>query len=167
MSARQQQLPLSDEARSEPEDPMKVADILRLKGSTVHTVHSWTPVVEAVQRMAGPPPIGALVVCDDGRGHVGGLITERDLIRGLRTIGAAMCEKTVAEFMTRHVPVCAPEDTLTHLMRQMTRSRYRHLPVVQAGVLCGLVSIGDVVRHRLEEVQLEADVLRDMYLAHQ
>lgn len=146
---------------------MKVADILRLKGDTVQTVHSWTPVAEAVDRMAGPPSIGALVVCDDGRGHVDGLITERDLIRGLRTVGAAVCEKTVGEFMTRHTPMCTAQDTLTHLMREMTRSRFRHLPVVQDGVLCGLISIGDVVHHRLQEMQLEADVLRDMYLAHQ
>lgn len=146
---------------------MKVADMLRLKGDTVQTIHSWTPVAEAVDRMAGPSPIGALVVCDDGRGHVDGLLTERDLIRGLRTVGAAVYQKTAAEFMARHVPVCTPEDTLTHLMKQMTRSRCRHVPVVRSGVLCGLVSIGDVVRHRLDEVQLEADVLRDMYLAHQ
>jgi len=150
-----------------PEDPVKVADILRLKGDTVQTVHSWTPMAEAVDRMAGPPPIGALVVCDDGRGHVDGLITERDLIRGLQAMGATLCQRTVAEVMTRHVPVCSPQDNLTELMKKMTRSRYRHLPVVQSGTLCGLVSIGDVVRHRLQEMQLESDVLRDMYMAHQ
>lgn len=146
---------------------MKVADILRLKGDLVHTVHSWTPVTEAVDRMVGPPAIGALVVCDDGQGHVNGLVTERDLIRGLRTAGVALCGKTVADVMTHHVPVCDPQDTLTALMTTMTRSRYRHLPVVRDGTLCGLVSIGDVVRHRLQEMQLESDVLRDMYLAHQ
>lgn len=144
---------------------MKVADILRRKGSKVQTVFSWTPVPEAVERMAGPPPLGALVVCDDGRGHVDGLITERDLIRGLRTAGAAVCEQPVSAFMSHKVPLCTPDDTLTHVMQVMTVSRYRHVPVVADGVLCGLVSIGDVVRHRLDEMQLETAVLRDMYVS--
>lgn len=145
---------------------MKVADILRHKGSTVQVVHSWTPVPEAVARMAGPPLIGALVVSDDGRGHVDGLITERDLIRGLRTAGPEVCQKQVSDFMSHRVPLCTPDDSLTHVMQVMTNSRYRHVPIVTDGVLCGLVSIGDVVRHRLDEMQLEAAVLRDMTRAN-
>ncbi|MBN9096983.1 MULTISPECIES: CBS domain-containing protein [unclassified Pseudonocardia] len=145
---------------------MKVADILQRKGDTVHTIFSWNTVAEAVTRLAGPPAIGALVVCDNAHGHVDGIVTERDIIRALKDSHGPVGEMAVADVMSRYVPVCSPEDTLAHLMAQMTRSRQRHLPVVRDGALCGLVSIGDVVRHRVEEMQLEADVLRDMYLAH-
>ncbi|MFC4942847.1 CBS domain-containing protein [Pseudonocardia sp. GCM10023141] len=146
---------------------MKVSDILKIKGHAVETVHSWTPVTEAIRRLAGPPQIGALVVCDgEGRGRVEGLLTERDLIKALHRAGPAVLERSVGDLMHRHVPVCAPDDSLAHLMAEMTHTRQRHLPVVRDGVLCGLVSIGDVVRHRLDEMRLEADVLRDMYLAH-
>lgn len=144
---------------------MRVTDILARKGDTVQTVHSWETVGDAVARLVGPPAIGALVVCDTTDRHVDGIITERDIIRALGGSTGPVAGRTVAEVMSRHVPVCRPEDTLAQLMRQMTRSRYRHLPVVRDGVLCGLVSIGDVVRHRVEEMQLETDVLRDMYLA--
>jgi CBS domain-containing protein len=146
---------------------MKVADILKIKGDEVHIAYSWTTIAGAIERLAGPPEIGALVVSDDGRGHIRGIITEREIVRGLHTHGAAMLEQSVAQFMRHTVPTCTPEDTLGQLMVQMTRSRHRHLPVVRDGVVCGLVSIGDVVRHRLGEMQLENDVLRDMYLAHQ
>lgn len=144
---------------------MKVADILARKGDTVQTVHSWSTVGDAVARLAGPPAIGALVVCDNTGGHVDGIITERDIIRALAGSTGPVARRTVAEVMCRHVPVCHPDDTLAQLMRQMTRSRHRHLPVLRDGALCGLVSIGDVVRHRVEEMALETAVLRDMYLA--
>jgi CBS domain-containing protein len=147
------------------EDAMSVEGILKVKGRTVRTVHSWTTVGEAVSRLSGPPPIGALVVCDDGHRHVAGLITERDIVRGLREFGAQVADRRVSELMSHHVAVCTPRDTLTHLMTEMTRYHQRQLPVVEDGVLCGLVSIGDVVVNRLAEVQLETNVLRDMYLA--
>lgn len=144
---------------------MRVADILKVKGDTVVTVHSWTPLGSAIDLLAGPPAIGALVVSDDGHGHVSGIVAERDIIRGLHRRGAATLDQTVADVMVRGVPVCAPEDPISGLMATMTRSRHRHLPVLSDGVLCGIVSIGDVVRHRLDEMQLETAVLRDMYVA--
>lgn len=147
------------------EDAMKVSDILKTKGDAVETIQSWCSLTEAVARLAGPPPIGALVVCDDGRGHLDGLITERDILRGLNTLGPDISRCQVADVMIHHVPVCAPEDTLAELMSKMTVSRHRHLPVVEQGIVCGLVSIGDVVRHRLREMQLQTDVMRDMYIA--
>ncbi|MBN9096635.1 MULTISPECIES: CBS domain-containing protein [unclassified Pseudonocardia] len=144
---------------------MRVADILKVKGDTVVTVRSWTPLRSAIDLLAGPPAIGALVVSDDGHGHVSGIVAERDIIRGLHRRGASTLEQTVADVMVRGVPVCSPEDPITKLMATMTRSRHRHLPVLSDGVLCGIVSIGDVVRHRLDEMQLETAVLRDMYVA--
>ncbi|GAA3223710.1 CBS domain-containing protein [Pseudonocardia petroleophila] len=144
---------------------MKVADVLRSKGRVVETVQSWTPVSAAIQRLVGPPAIGALVVSDDGHGRVDGILTERDILRGLHRAGPAMTDRAVAEFMSRHVPTCTDEDTLTQVMAEMTRSRHRHMPVTDDGVLCGLISIGDVVRHRVDEMRMETDVLRDLYLA--
>lgn len=145
---------------------MKAADILKIKGSEVETIQSWCSLPEAIDRLTGPPPIGALAVCDDGRGHLCGLITERDIIGGLRMSGSKLVDRQVADVMTRSPQVCSPDDTLARLMAQMTRSRHRHLPVVDRGVLCGLISIGDVVRHRLDEMQLQTDVMRDMYIAN-
>lgn len=144
---------------------MKVADILKAKGDTVQTVQSWCSVADAVGRLSGPPPIGALVVSDDGRGRLDGILTERDVVRRLRDAGTSLLELSVADVMSSHVPTCAPEDTLEHVMQEMTRFRHRHLPVVRGGVVCGLVSIGDVVRHRLSEMQMRADVMRDIYIA--
>lgn len=144
---------------------MRVADILKVKGDAVVTVHSWTTLSHAIDLLAGPPAIGALVVSDDGHGHVSGIVTERDIIRWLHRRGGSTPEQTVAEVMVRSVPACSPEDPISGVMATMTRSRHRHLPVLSEGVLCGIVSIGDVVRHRLDEMQLETAVLRDMYVA--
>ena len=105
------------------------------------------------------------MVSDDGRGRLDGLLTERDLVRRLGTAGPGLLELTVGDVMSHVVPTCAPEDGLDRVMREMTRSRHRHLPVLRDGRLCGLVSIGDVVQRRLAEMQLRADVMRDIYIA--
>lgn len=145
---------------------MKVADILRIKGDAVQTALSWNTVAEAATRLAGPPAIGALVVCDDGkRERVDGIVSERDMVRRLATDGAGLLDLTVADVMTRHVITCAPQDSLTDVMTQMNRWRHRHLPVVDHGRLCGMISIGDVVKQRLAEMSTETGVLRDIYLA--
>lgn len=144
---------------------MKVADILKLKGDAVETIGPEALVSDAVRGLNGPPRIGALVVCPDARRRVAGMITERDIIRGLGRHGARMLTLPVREVMSVYVPHCAPADSITLVMQEMTRSRYRHLPVVEKGRLVGIVSIGDVVKHRLAEVELEAGVLRDIYLA--
>ena len=115
---------------------MKVSDILRIKGDTVHTVLSWNTIAEAATRLAGPP-----------------------------AIGAGLLDLTVADVMTRHVVTCSPEDSLTEAMGLMNRWRHRHLPVVDGGRLVGMISIGDVVKQRLAEMSTEAGVLRDIYLA--
>ena len=143
---------------------MKVEAILRKKGRSVQTILPWSTVAEALHRMAGPPRIGALVVTESD-GHIAGMITERDIIRELERHPDQLLERPVSYVMGRHVPVCFPQHSIEQVMLQMTRLRYRHLPVVERGRLVGMVSIGDVVKYRIDEIQLEANVLRDLYIA--
>lgn len=144
---------------------MRVQQILESKGDSVETVQPWASVPEVLRRLAGPPRIGALVVCGDAERRVVGMITERDVVAALGEVGAGLLERTVEDVMSTNVPTCAPGDSLTQLMAQMTRSRYRHVPVLVEGRLVGLVSIGDVVKHRLHEMEMETGVLRDLYHA--
>jgi CBS domain-containing protein len=138
---------------------MKVASILKAKGESVETILPDTPLSSAVWalRLKG---IGALVVSQDGT-TVLGVISERDVVRGLAEHGAGLLGMRVAEVMSHSVITCAPEDTITRVMAQMTRHRVRHLPVVEGGRLRGIVSIGDVVKYRLDELELEANILRE------
>ena len=144
---------------------MKVREILDAKGRGVVTVRPEASVSTVVHRLV-LERIGALVVSEDGR-HIAGVVTESDIVRALAADGAAAVAsgRRVAELMTRNVATCTPEDTVKRVMAEMTRRRVRHLPVVEGGGLAGIVSIGDVVKSRLEEVELEADVLRDAYIA--
>ncbi len=144
---------------------MKVEGILKSKGRSVTTVEPWVAIPEAIRMMTGPPSIGALVVCADSERHVAGVLTERNIVKALGRHGAALLELQVDDVMSRHVPMCSPDDSISKLMLEMTRSRHRHLPVLDNGVLSGLVSIGDVVKHRLAELELETGVLRDLYNA--
>ena len=142
---------------------MRVEGILRAKGRDVETIRPDAKVLMAVHRMR-MQNVGALVVSRDGK--VEGILAERDVVRGLTRHGPDLLEMSVVAVMSRPVPVCSPEDSLVTVMGQMTRTRNRHVPVVDAGgTLCGIVSIGDVVKHRLEEMELETNVLRDAYLA--
>lgn len=143
---------------------MKVHDILRLKGSDVETIRPDIRMLVAVHRMS-MHNIGALVVSRDGE-RVDGVVSERDVVRGLSRHGAGMMEMAVVAVMSRHCPTCGPDDSLPEVMDLMTRTRHRHLPVVDDGRLCGLVSIGDVVKHRVQDMELETRVLRDAYLTH-
>jgi CBS domain-containing protein len=141
---------------------MKVQDILRKKGSVVETIRPDAKVLMAVHRMR-MQNVGALVVSRDGE-RVDGVLSERDIVRGLTNHGAGLVEMGVVAVMSRSVPTCAPGDSLASVMSQMTRTRNRHVPVVEDGRLCGILSVGDVVKHRLEEMELETNVLRDAYL---
>ncbi len=144
---------------------MKVADILAHKGNRVVTIKSDASLRTAIKRLA-LERIGALVVSDDGE-HVDGVLSERDVVMALAEQGGEILEpsRRVEEFMTRSVRVCTPEDSIAHLMRVMTLHRIRHLPVVEDGRLVGIVSIGDVVKNRLEELEMETSVLRDAWLS--
>jgi CBS domain-containing protein len=141
---------------------VKVESILEAKGHRVHTAPRTMGVAQAVEEMA-TRGIGALVVSSDGH-QVEGVISERDIVRALGRAGAVLLSMRVGEIMSRDVPVCSPQDTVAHVMAEMTRTRHRHLPVVDDGRLRGIVSIGDVVKNRLEELELETAVLRDAYI---
>lgn len=143
---------------------MKIEAVLRAKGRSVRTVQPWAPIIGAVHRLAGPPQIGALVVTGVEHGFTG-LLSERGIITALRRHGGAALNLAVEDVMARHVPTCAPADSITTAMLDVTRTRHRHLPVIEHGELVGIVSIGDLVAARLEEMQLETGVLRDLYLA--
>ncbi len=144
---------------------MRVSDILGHKGGRVVTIRPDATVSTAVHRLA-LERIGALVVSEDGR-HVAGIISERDIIRGLADSGAELLAagRRVSDLMTHHVQTCTPDDTIKHIMGMMTRHHIRHVPVVDNGQLTGIISIGDVVNNRLHEVELEANVLREAYIA--
>lgn len=141
---------------------MKVERILDAKGHAVETIRPDATLEIAVHRLTAKG-IGALVVSADGQ-HLDGVLSERDVARGLARHGGRLLEMQVSAVMSKGVPVCTPDSTIRDAMAEMTRSRHRHLPVVQDGTLRGLLSIGDVVKHRLEEMELEASVLRDAYI---
>ncbi|WP_219415974.1 CBS domain-containing protein [Pseudonocardia nigra] len=142
---------------------MKIADILGSKGRNVHTVLPWLTVAEVVDRL-NRHRVGAVLVCDENRA-IRGIVSERDIVRALGKYGSDLLGKPVSEVMTPHVETCEPDETVAHAMARMTFGRYRHLPVVVDGALVGLVSIGDLVKHRVREMELETGVLRDRVIA--
>ena len=138
---------------------MKVSDILSAKGSEVATLRPDSTVSTAANLLK-LKKIGALVVSEDER-KVSGILSERDIVRALVDHGEEIMQMHIADLMTRTVKTCRPSASVTEVMAEMTRSRIRHLPVVNDDGLCGIVSIGDVVKNRLDELQTEANVLRD------
>lgn len=142
---------------------MYVSDILKHKGSDVVTT-SPGETVGATARMLNVKRIGAVVV-RDAAGALVGMMSERDIIRGVALHGERALNLQIQELMTSEVVTCKPTDTIAAVMKLMTHGRFRHLPVVDDGELTGMVSIGDVVKHRLEETELEAKVLRDYVIA--
>ena len=137
---------------------MNVETILRNKGSWVATVRPGTTIAEAVETL-NHERIGALVVSEDGD-SVDGVLSERDIVAALAEYGADLLSRPVDAIMTRNVLTCDPADTVQELMEEMTNRRFRHFPVVRDGRLCGIVSIGDLVKNRLDEVEFEANSLR-------
>ncbi len=138
---------------------MKVETMLAAKGDKVVTLRPDATVATVI-RMLKLEGIGALVVSEDGE-KILGIISERDVVRALVDHGGEVLKVRVAELMTRSVKTCTPDANIKDVMAEMTRSRVRHLPVVRDGKLCGIISIGDVVKNRLEELETETSVLRD------
>lgn len=141
---------------------MFVSDILSQKGGLVHTVTSGTSVGQVSQQLS-VRRIGSVLVVDDEA--VSGIVSERDLVRAFASHGAAAMELEARHVMTRDVTSCDPDDSIDHVMELMTRGRFRHLPVVRRGELLGLVSIGDVVKARLEETRHETEALKAYIVA--
>jgi CBS domain-containing protein len=138
---------------------MHVETILRSKGRSVTTVAPEARIATAVALLRRHA-VGALVVSRDGV-EIEGIISERDIVIALADHGAATRQLTVADLMSRHVITCQREDAIADLAALMTERRIRHLPVVDRGALAGIVSIGDVVKHRIDEVEGEASSMRE------
>jgi CBS domain-containing protein len=138
---------------------MTVRAILDLKGRDVTTVAPDKTLGDAASLLS-QHKIGALVVTGADR-RVTGILSERDIVKAVSTGGAAALEDKVATRMTREVVTCGPQDTMAELMGRMTAGRFRHVPVVENGRLVGIISIGDVVKHRLAEMERESSALRD------
>jgi CBS domain-containing protein len=140
---------------------MRIADVLRSKGSGVATVASTASVTELIAELAAHN-VGALPVLDGDR--LVGIVSERDVVRRLDAAGAALLDVTVGEIMTTDVTTCSPDDRVADLAAVMTTRRFRHLPVVVDGRLAGIVSIGDLVKARIDLLESEREQLQS-YIA--
>ena len=136
---------------------MKISDVVRRKGDLVVTVKPDETVDKLLDLLA-EHKIGAVVVSDDGE-TVGGIVSERDVVRHLQSSGAAVLAGPVSQIMTSDVTTCDPDINIEDLARTMTELRVRHIPVVVEGRLHAIVSIGDIVKHRIDELQAERDQL--------
>lgn len=141
---------------------MTVNDILRHKGSEVYTIEPIAAVAAAV-RMMVDCKVGALVVTASDR-HVAGIISERDIVRLIAGQGPSALKDPVSEVMTRRVVTCNRLDTVADIMERMTLGKFRHVPVVDYGRLIGIVSIGDAVKARLNQLEHEHHAMRE-YIA--
>jgi CBS domain-containing protein len=133
--------------------------ILSRKGSTVFTVEPTATIGYAAKFLA-EHGIGALVVTG-AEGRTIGIISERDIVRAISNHGAAALDTQVAEIMTRKVVSCSKQDKLVDIMQQMTTGHFRHMPVLDDGRLIGIISIGDVVKRRIEQIEQESHQLRE------
>jgi CBS domain-containing protein len=138
---------------------MIVKSILSTKGSAVISIEP-TATLQAAAAMLAKHRIGALLVFGPDR-RVIGILSERDIVRALAERGAGALKEPLSQVMTRNVVTCSQSDSVGVLMEQMTTGRFRHLPVVEQDQIIGVVSIGDVVKHRLQEIEQEAGALRD------
>jgi CBS domain-containing protein len=143
---------------------MNVNSILRTKGTKVVTARPDWSVSVLTERLRAEG-IGALVVSEDDKTIVG-IVSERDIVRGLAQFGAAVLDSKVGDIMHRDVVTSTGEEDIEAVMGKMTRHRIRHLPVVDNGRLCGIISIGDVVKHRLEELESETTAMRHYIAGH-
>jgi CBS domain-containing protein len=141
---------------------MRISDLLRAKGNDVATIGPDATVSELVVTL-GEHNIGAAVVTDHGR--LVGIVSERDIVRRLRERGAELLTATVGEIMTRDVLTCEPDDTVDRLAETMTERRIRHMPVQRDGELVGIISIGDVVKSRISQLESDREQL-ESYIVH-
>ncbi len=141
---------------------MIVNKILGLKGRDVVTIEPARPLSEAV-KVLSERRIGALLIVD-GQRPVSGIISERDIVRAVAAQGAKALDEPVSRFMTEKVVTCTGQTSINDVMELMTKQKFRHVPVVEGGRLAGIISIGDVVKLRLEEVEAEAQAIKE-YIA--
>ncbi len=144
------------------EDAMTVKAILSRKGHSIVTIDPGASLSDAA-KLLSEHGIGAVIVRESGD-RIAGLLSERDIVRNLAARGPVALNMRVDQVMTRRVVTCTESDTLAELMERMTAGKFRHLPVVENDRLVGIVSIGDVVKSRLEEIEAESSALRE-YIA--
>ncbi len=137
---------------------MNVEIILKTKGTEVATTKPAATLADVAKELSSRK-IGALVVSGDGK-TVDGIVSERDIVRAIAEFGTEALAKPVSTAMTQDVFTCSLHDSVEELMSTMSQKRIRHLPVTENDTLCGMISIGDVVKYRLEEVEYEAEALR-------
>ena len=138
---------------------VRISVILDRKGTEVVTIAPDAMLLAAAEAMS-KHNIGALVVSSDGH-SVEGIISERDLVRELARRGTGAVKQTVADLMSKEVATCGPDATVDDLMAAMTTKRMRHVPILDGGALAGIVSIGDVVKVRLDELEVEKQSLEE------
>jgi CBS domain-containing protein len=138
---------------------MNVKSILDIKGRAVATMSADASLADAAHLLADKK-IGAVVVTGSGL-TVAGILSERDIVRAVSERGATALDRTVGETMTTKVVTCSEADSIAQLMERMTTGKFRHLPVVEKTKLVGIVSIGDVVKWRLAEIESEHNALKD------
>ena len=138
---------------------MNVQAILAAKGGEVVTIEPTADLAAATQLLSANR-IGAVLIRGAG-GHIAGILSERDIVRALSQHGSAALALPVGQVMTREVMTCTEDETIGDVMERMTSGKFRHLPVVSKGKLVGLISIGDVVKQRVDEIEHESEVLKD------
>ena len=141
---------------------MKVSTILKEKGDKVITLEGETRLEDAIKALA-QHRIGAVVILDS-REQIAGVFSERDAVRAIGEEGAAALQRPISDLMTRKVISCSLEDTHDQVLERMTEGRFRHLPVVEGGRLIGIITIGDVVKHKIASSESEAEAMRE-YIA--
>ncbi|MCX2722301.1 CBS domain-containing protein [Roseibium salinum] len=137
---------------------MTVAAILSGKGHDTITVSSDALVSDVCETLA-KHKIGAVLVCSEDKA-IEGIVSERDIVRVIGTQGVSALKQPVLNVMTKNVKTCTEEDSINAVMSQMTEGRFRHLPVLKDGALSGVISIGDVVKFKIAQIELEAEQMR-------
>jgi CBS domain-containing protein len=140
---------------------MNIAQILKTKGRAVATARPESTLSEIIVKLA-QKKIGAIVIVGD-KGDVVGILSERDIIRQLSERGEAALKEPASKSMTSAVISCQETSTLEEMMELMTQGRFRHVPVIEDGSLVGIVSIGDIVKHHVAEVEMEVTAMRDYF----
>src|SRR5215467_1919438 len=138
---------------------MNVKTILAAKGGEVITIEPTADLAAAAQLLSAHR-IGAVLIQGAG-GRLAGILSERDIVRALSESGAAALALPVGQVMTRNVATCSEDDTVASIMERMTAGKFRHMPVVTKDKLVGLISIGDIVKQRVEEIERESEAMRD------
>jgi CBS domain-containing protein len=141
------------------EAAMTVSSILAAKGGDVITIEP-TATLGAAAALLTERRIGALVILGAGD-RVAGILSERDVVHALAERGRQALDEPLSQSMTRDVVTCGPEETINSLMERMTKGKFRHMPVVKSGRLAGIVSIGDIVKWRLDDMERESEAMRD------